>query len=73
MVNVVFGAFLNILCWLCGYAITYWLFNTVKDVSEKLDADLQDRFLVMIIIITSILLIIYTYMVYKFGWYEKLF
>ena len=73
MVNVVFGRFLNILCWLCGYSITYWLFNTVKDVCEKLDADLQDRFLVMIMIITSILLVVYTYMVYKFGWYEKLF
>lgn len=73
MVNVVFGTFLNILCWLLGYWITHEIFYTLKDVSENLDAELQDRFFRIIIAITSILLVVYTYTVYKFGWYEKLF
>ena len=73
MANVVFGAFLNILYWLLGYWITHEMFYTLKDVSENLDTELQNRFFGMIMVITSILLVVYTYMVYKFGWYEKLF
>ena len=39
MINVLIGVCMNILVWLCGYAITYWLFNTVKDVYENLNND----------------------------------
>ena len=73
MVNVVLGTFLNILYWILGYLITYEMFNTLKDVFESLDADLQSHFLGITIVIALILLVVYTYMVYKFGWYEKIF
>ena len=74
MLNVVFGTFLNILCWLCNYAITYWLFNTVKDVYENLDNDfVKDNYLQLCWIIGIILLIVYSYLVYKFHWYINIF
>ena len=74
MINVLIGVCMNILVWLCGYAITYWLFNTLKDVYENLDNDfVKDNYLQLCWIIGIILLIVYSYLVYKFHWYVNIF
>ena len=74
MINVFVGVCMNILMWLCGFSITYWLFATVKGTYENIqDPFIKENYLQLCWIIGIILLVVYSYLVYKFHWYVNIF